>query len=124
MRFFTVSPCRAIDTRKPTGAAGGPALVANAARVFPVTGACGIPSNAKTVSGNVTVVGPLAQGQLRIYPGNTGISPTSVINFRAGQTRANDAMVLLATDGTGTIGVKNDAAGSVHLIVDVNGYFK
>jgi hypothetical protein len=98
--------------------------VANAARVFPVAGACGIPSDAKTVSGNVTVVGPLAPGQLRIYPGNTVIPPTSVINFRAGRTRANNAMLLLATDGARTIGVKNDAAGSVHLIVDVNGYFK
>jgi len=46
------------------------------------------------------------------------------MNFRTGQIRANNAMLLLATDGTGKIGVKNDAAGSVHLVVDVNGYFK
>ena len=76
------------------------------------------------MSGNVTVVGPLASGQVRIYPGNTGTPLTSVINFRTGQTRANNAMLLLATDGTGTIGVKNDAAGTVHYVVDVNGYFK
>ncbi len=122
--FFTVSPCRVIDTRNPSGAAGGPALVANATRVFPVAGACGIPSDAKTVSANVTVVGPLAPGNLRIYPGNTAIPPTSVISFRTGRTRANNAMMVLATDGIGTIGVRNDAPGSVHLVVDVNGYFK
>jgi PKD repeat protein len=123
-RFYTLSPCRVIDTRNPNGPAGGPALAANGARIFPVTGACGIPSNATTVSVNIAVVGPLAPGQLRIYPGNSGIPPTSVVNFRAGQTRANNAMVVLATDGAGTIGVKNDAAGTVHFVLDVNGYFE
>jgi PKD repeat protein len=123
-RFYTLTACRAIDTRNPNGAAGGPALVANGARVFPVAGACGIPSDAKTVSVNVTVVGPSAQGLLRIYPGNIAPPLTSAISFRAGRTRANNGMVVLATDGSGTIGVKNDAAGTVHFVLDVNGYFR
>jgi len=66
----------------------------------------------------------MAAGQLRIYPGNTGIPPTSVINFRAGQTRANNATVALATDGAGTIGVRNDSVGSLHMVLDVNGFFR
>jgi hypothetical protein len=113
-----------VDTRNPGGPLGGPALQANAARLFTVTSACGIPTSAASVSANVTVVGPLALGYLRIYPGNTGIPQTSAINFRAGRTRANNAMVMLATDGTGTIGVKNDSAGTVHFVLDVNGYFR
>jgi len=64
---------------------------------------------------------PMAVGRLRIYAGNTAIPPTSVIDFRAGQARSNSAMVLLATDGTGTIGVKNDAAATVHFVLDVSG---
>jgi hypothetical protein len=76
------------------------------------------------VSANVTIVSPPAQGQLRIYPGNTLPPVASTISFRATQTRANNAMVVLATDGTGTIGVKNDAAGTVDVVVDVNGYLK
>jgi hypothetical protein len=48
----------------------------------------------------------------------------SSINFTAGVTRANNAAVPLATDGTGTIGVQNGSAGMVHLVLDVNGYFQ
>jgi hypothetical protein len=36
-------------------------------------------------------------------------------------TRANNAVVRLARDGT--INVKNGSAGSVHLVLDVNGFF-
>jgi hypothetical protein len=113
-----------VDTRKPGGPLGGPALQANATRLFTVTSTCGIPTSAASVSTNVTVVGPLAQGQLRIYPGNIGIPQASTVSFRAGKTRANNAMVRLATNGSGTIGVKNDSAGTVHFVLDVNGYFR
>ena len=33
-------------------------------------------------------------------------------------------LVPLATDGTGTIGVKNGSAGTVQLVLDVNCYFQ
>ncbi len=92
--------------------------------MFPVAGACGIPSDAMTISVNLTVTGASAGGNLRFYPSDLGIPLTSTINFSVGQTRANNANLLLATDGTGTISVKNDALGTVHLIVDVNGYFR
>ena len=76
------------------------------------------------MSANVIVVNPAAAGRLRIYPGNTGIPPTSAVSFPAGRTRANNGMVVLATDGTGTIGVKNDALGTVPFVLDVSGYFR
>jgi hypothetical protein len=98
--------------------------LANGRRAFPIAGACGIPSNAISVSVNVTVVSPSAQGSLSIYPGNTAAPLASAISFRTSRTRANNAKIALATDGTGTIGVTNNAAGTVHLVVDVNGYFK
>ncbi|MGE5716328.1 MAG: PKD domain-containing protein, partial [Acidobacteriota bacterium] len=123
-RFYTLPPCRVIDTRSANGPRGGPTLAAKGTRVFPVTGTCGIPSDARAVSTIATVVNPTAAGQLRIYPGNTGIPPTSAVSFRAGRTRANNGMVVLATDGTGTIGVKNDAPGTVPFVLDVSGYFK
>lgn len=122
--FYTVSPCRLIDTRKANGPAGGPALAAGSVRVFPVAGSCGIPADARTVSGNLTVVSGSGAGSLCVYPTDIGIPVSSAISFRAGQTRSNIALATLATDGTGTIGVKNDAPGTVHVIVDVYGYFK
>jgi ABC-type cobalamin transport system ATPase subunit len=53
------------------------------------------------------------------------VPPTRVINFSAGQTRANNAILTVATDGSGTVTFLASLAGggTVHLIVDVNGYF-
>jgi hypothetical protein len=124
--FYTVTPCRLADTREPVGPTGGPALGGGSTRSFPVTGgACGIPSTAVAVSVNLTAVGAAAVGSLTLYPGDAPGPPlVSSINFTAGVTRANNAAVPLATDGTGTIGVQNGSAGTVHLVLDVNGYFQ
>lgn len=74
---------------------------------------------------NVTIVNPAAQGDLVIYPATLVTAPiASTISFRAGSTRANNVSLLLATDGTGRITVKNNATGSLDLVVDVNGYYR
>ncbi len=122
--FYTLAPCRLVDTRNPNGALGGPAIPASVRRNFPLTGTCGVPASAKAISVNLAVTGPTAAGFLKLFPGD-GIAPlSSSINFSAGQTRANNAVVLLATDGTGTLAVLNGSAGPVHFILDVNGYFQ
>jgi hypothetical protein len=123
--FYTVTPCRLVDTRNTASATGGPALVAGAVRSFPVTGGiCGVPSTAIAVSVNLTVTQPAAQGHLILYPGDAAGPPLmSSINFTPGVTRANNAVVLLAANG-GTINVMNGSAGSVHFVLDVNGYFQ
>jgi hypothetical protein len=116
--FYTVTPCRLADTRNAVG--GGPALAPNSTRSFPVTGGvCHIPSTAAAVSVNLTAVVPTAFGHLTLYPGNSVSVPlASSINFAPGVTRANNALVSLATDGTGTIKVKNGSAGFVHFVLD------
>ncbi len=58
-----------------------------------------------------------------MYPGTATLPGTSSLSFSAGQTRANNAVLGLATDGSGTFRVFNGSAGTVHVIVDVNGYF-
>ena len=121
--FYTVSPCRLIDTRNAAGARGGPALAAASTRSFPVSGACNIPATATSVSVNVAAVGPATAGYLTVYRGASATAPlVSTVNFAAGVTRANNAIVALAVDGTGTIDVKNGSAGTVHFVLDVNGY--
>jgi hypothetical protein len=47
----------------------------------------------------------------------------SNVNFSPGQTRANNAIVPLATNGAGTPKVKNGSAGAVDFVLDVSGYF-
>jgi hypothetical protein len=123
--FYTVMPCRLVDTRDTAGATGAPALVGGGAiRNFPVAGACGIPPTATAVSLNVTAVGAVAPGHLTLYPGD-GVGPplASSVNFSPGVTRANNAIVRLAVVG-GTINVKNGSAAPVHLVLDVNGYLR
>ena len=59
------------------------------------------------------------------YPATLAVAPTtSTISFRTGTTRANNALLLLATDGTGRIVVKNNSAGALYIVMDVNGYYK
>jgi hypothetical protein len=121
--FYTMTPCRLVDTRNPIGALGGPALVASAQRTFALAGVCGVPADARAVSLNLTVTQPLAGGDLRMFPGDQTVAPiTSAINFATGQTLANN--MILAVDASGSIRVQNDAQGTVHLILDINGYFK
>jgi parallel beta-helix repeat protein len=123
MSFFTVPPCRVVDTRNPSGPLGGPALVAGARRTFTLAGSCGVPAAARSVSLNVTVTAPTASGDLKIFAGGAATPISTTINFGAGQTRANNAQPALS--GLGTLAVQCDqAGGSVQLIIDVNGYFR
>jgi uncharacterized repeat protein (TIGR01451 family) len=121
--FFSLTPCRLLDTRDPVDTYGGPALAAGADRVFPLFGRCFIPATARAVSVNLTVAQPTAQGNLRLYPARTLLPAVSSINYVAGQTRANNAIVPL--NGLGELAVHcSQAAGTVHVILDVNGYFQ
>ena len=123
--FPPLTPCRVLDTRRASGPLGGPAIGGSSQRTFTFPPACGIPSDARVVSANVTVVNPGAQGDLVIYPATLVTAPNaSTISFRAGKTRANNSQLLLASDGTGRIVVKNNAAASLNLVVDVNGFYR
>jgi hypothetical protein len=122
--FYTMTPCRLIDTRNANGPLGGPELSAGQTRTFTVAGNCGIPAGAKALAANVTVILPVAAGNLQLFPGNAFPLGASAINFDAGVDRANNALVTLATDGTGTVGVTNGAPGIVDFVLDVVGYFQ
>ncbi|MEO8586789.1 MAG: immunoglobulin domain-containing protein [Acidobacteriota bacterium] len=123
--FYPVSACRAFDSRNISGPdAAAPALAAGVSRVFPLEGRCGIPATAAALSVNVTVTQPTAAGSIVLYPGDEPVPVASTVSFRAGQTRANNAIIKIAGDGSGTLGISNGAPGSVQFIVDVNGYFE
>ncbi|MEO8053760.1 MAG: hypothetical protein ABI768_01305 [Acidobacteriota bacterium] len=123
--FYPIVPCRAFDSRNASGPdAAAPALAAAATRILQLAGRCGIPPTAAALSANVTVVDPAASGSLVLYPGDQPVPVASTVSFRTGRTRANNAIVKIAADGSGTLGVSNGAAGPVQFIVDVNGYFE
>jgi hypothetical protein len=121
--FYALAPCRAIDTRNAAGPLGGPPIGALGLRAFVATGVCNVPAGAVALSANVTAVNPAATGDLLVYPNGIASPPTvSTLSFRAGRTRANNTLVYLASDGS--LLVKNNAAGTLDLVLDVNGYFK
>lgn len=121
--YFSVAPCRILDTRLPDGPFGGPVLTANTTRDVPVTGICGIPLTARALALNVTDTQPTAPGNLTIYPSGLPLPLFSTINYATGRTRANNAIVSPGTNGKISI-YANQATGTVHVIVDVNGYFQ
>jgi len=122
-RFYTLTPCRAADTREPDGPSGGPALSPNADRSFAFWNRCGVPATARAVSVNLTVTQPAAQGHLTLYPAGPPVPTTSTINYGPGQTRANNAIVTLGPAGDVTVRCVQ-SSGTVHAILDVNGYFE
>ncbi|MEA2559168.1 MAG: trimeric autotransporter adhesin [Acidobacteriota bacterium] len=121
--YYTVTPCRLVDTRLAAGSLGGPALAANVARDFVLTGACGVPVDAVAVALIVTVVGPTTAGGLQIYPaGSTPLADGGPVSYRAGVTRAGNGLLALGTGGA-VSALAKQPAGTVHLILDVAGYF-
>ena len=120
--LHTLPPCRVFDTRQPAGAYGGPRLAANSDRSFLLAGRCGIPPSARAVSVNLTVTEPTDGGYLAAFP--TGApTNTSTLNFRAGQTRANNAVIGL--DSAGNLVIRcGMTTGGAHAVLDVNGYFE
>lgn len=120
--FHTLTPCRVWNTRE----GDGPALTSGETRELDVGGRCGIPAEAKSLSLNVTVLLPTGQGNLRFGPGGEPLPTASAINFAPGETRANNAILKLAEDGSGVLRVVPFVAGggTVELILDVNGWFE
>src|SRR5438270_5861756 len=127
---FAVTPCRAVDTRNAAGTDGGPALTANATRSFQIQGLCGVPVGAKAVTINVTIVSPslsTSGGFVTLFPSGGGVPTVSTINFtNTDSALANGAIVPVsasATDISVFFNAYNLGSGTVHLVLDVTGYF-
>jgi len=121
--FFTLTPCRVLDTRQPQD---GPALTSSQPETLSLHGVCGIPATARAVAVNITVTQPTGAGHLIFYPGDVAPPAASTINFSPGQTRANNAILPLSLNGLGTLKVSPaiTGGGTVHVILDVVGYFE
>jgi uncharacterized repeat protein (TIGR01451 family) len=121
--YFTIAPCRLVDTR---GGApiGGPVLQGQQTRTLAVAAKCGIPLTAKAISINLVVTQASAAGNLRLFPAGQPVPTASSINYGAGQTRANNAVIRLNASGAMAAFVGQAAGTTVHLILDVNGYFE
>jgi hypothetical protein len=124
LSFYSLSPCRIVDTRAgqgKTGFFGPPFMAGGASRSFPVkSSTCTIPAAATMYSLNITVLprtGVL--GFLTIWGTGNPFPSVSTLNSITGIVVANAAIVQGGTSGAVSVYVTDDT----DLIVDVNGYF-
>jgi hypothetical protein len=117
--YFTVTPCRLVDTRNTDEP-----LQPDTLQVFALTGSCGIPATAKAAAVNVTAVQTGAAGHIRIWPTDVEGTDASLLNFAAGQTRANNALLALPSDSSGGVNVLATTDAPLHFLIDVVGYFE
>jgi len=121
--FIGLTPCRIAGTRPSDGFSGQygpPALIAGAQRSFTLVGQCGIPSGALSVSLNLTVTNTQGPGFILIYPAGGSQPTVSTLNYVAGQTIANAAIVPLGSGGAVTVVA---GVSGTDFIIDTNGYF-
>lgn len=118
LSFFTLPPCRLVDTR----AAEAPALAAGSIRRFAAAGRCGVPAAARALAVNLTVASSGAAGQLQVWAAGEPSPETTALSVAAGQVRAGQHLLGLGADGAFDAAL-GAAAGSANLIVDVSGYF-
>lgn len=120
-QYYTVTPCRLVDSRFNQGAT---VLVGPTVQNITVKTWCGVPATAKAVALNVTVVGPSAMGFLVLWPAGTAYPGTSNLNFNAGEPAlANGAIVSLGAS-TPDLSVVCNGGVTTHFIIDIVGYFQ
>ena len=71
---------------------------------------------------NLTVTEATQLGNVRMHPPSL-LGNTSSLNYTAGTTRANNAIVALDSDGKMAV-FCGQAAGTANFILDVTGYFE
>ena len=127
-QFYSITPCRLVDTRGPVGPTGGPILAGNVVRSFPITGGtCGIPATAQAAVLNVVIVSPTSGGNLRVWPYNTTMPLVATINFDPNEPAiANGAIAPLAADPSLQVSVypAMGVGPTAHLVIDATGYFQ
>ncbi|HQQ76452.1 MAG TPA: putative Ig domain-containing protein [Thermoanaerobaculia bacterium] len=121
--FYAVPPCRLLDTRLPSP--NPVTLRLDFGYGVFLAGSCGIPFAAQSVVINVTVTAPTAAGDLRIAAGRPSAPPdVSLLSFQPGQTRAVSTLVSLPSDGSNLVTLWGAGSPTVHVVLDVSGYFQ
>jgi len=126
--YFTASPSTGAGYRPATGrvfdsrdtgpiSGGGTVEVQLLGRIgTPLRGVAGVVFN-------VTAVGPSGTGWLRVYPSGTdGTDPAAAhVHFNDASNRGS--LIILKPGTDGKIRILNGGSASVHVVVDVQGYF-
>ncbi len=119
LTFYTLPPCRVLDTRPHYGGTGP--IPGGMIAYFKITDApgCTVPATAKVYSLNITAIpnGPLSY--LTVWPAGSSQPHVSTLNDLTGTIVANAALVAAGTGGDISVYPTNDT----NLLIDINGYF-
>lgn len=128
--FHRMSPVRVYDSRPETPInepAPGPKPATPATPTFSFDLLGQVPANRADVLAvvvNITVIGPTAAGWLNAFGDGSPAGTSSIVNFGAGQTVPNIAIVRPGAEGRLAIRMYTaSASGSAHVAVDVFGWF-
>ncbi len=114
--FVPATPMRAVDTRAPAGAAGGPRLWDGGRREFTVSGAT---DDWAAIVANVVATDTEDAGYLTVGAAHAPATGTSNVGYSSAQlTVANQAVIPLSAHGFEVF-----ALSSTHVVVDVTGWF-
>ncbi|MDG4806687.1 hypothetical protein O7634_07945 [Micromonospora sp. WMMD1120] len=120
--FVPFGPRRIQDSRGEAGEGWPQGPVTNAGvPVHYFDSSSGTAQKPTAVVANLTVTAPTRAGVLTAYPNGTVQPTASNVNFVAGETASNHAIVGVGTDQN--IVLFNNSSGSIHTIVDQAGYF-
>ena len=117
--FHAIAPYRAVDTRNGTGLSGK--FVANVDRAVTIAGANGLPNAAalRAVVAEVTAVSPTNTGFITVHPCLAPLPNLSMVRYFTGANSATSVVSLDDASGRWCL----NASSSVHVLVDVSGYF-
>lgn len=124
--YVPITPCRLLDTRPAPDNVGTRVGALAAGEVFATTargtvGKCAIPTDAVALGLNVAIVAPTADSYLTVYPADTEQPLAANLNWVAGQAPTPNAVTAkLSADGKLAF---YNLKGTVHLAVDVQGYY-
>lgn len=114
-RLQPITPARILDTRPGAG------LAPRETRRLRVVGVAGVPATGvSAVVVNLTVTEPTASGYVTAFAASAPLPFASNVNFVAGQTVANRAVVGVSADGEIAL---YSSSGNPHLVVDIGGWF-
>ena len=120
--YVAIAPTRVYDSRTASGLPGaGTTLTAGGSDNVQVAGGTtGIPSTATAVAVNVAITNPTASSFIDAYPTGATVPGTASQNFVAGETLSSQVVAGVGTGGDITIA---NHAGTVDVVVDVDGYY-
>jgi hypothetical protein len=114
LSFYTLSPCRVLDTRNPPGTPPFNGKI----DVNVNNSGCGVPATAHSYVLNATVVPSGGLGFLTLWPQGAAQPLVSTLNAVDGAVTSNQAIVPTTNGSISAFG-----SSSTHLVLDIAGYF-